>query len=75
MIRTISKIGNSPGLIFDTELCELTGLKAGDQVNSTVHDPGSIILTPLRKSAAPTVIESTIQQSIKEYGTTQQKLT
>lgn len=48
MLKSISKVGNSHGLIFDTALRELTGLKAGDQVNVTVHEGGSIVITPLR---------------------------
>ena len=51
MLKTIGKVGNSQGLIFDSALRELTGLKAGDQVNITVHDGGSIVITPM----APTV--------------------
>jgi hypothetical protein len=31
MQKTIINIGTSPGLIFDTALCDLTGIKAGDQ--------------------------------------------
>lgn len=50
MVKSITKIGNSQGLIFDTALLELAGLKAGDQVNVTVHAGGSIVLTPLRTS-------------------------
>lgn len=54
MIRHISKIGNSQGLIFDQELLAFTGLERGDQVNLTLHQDGRIILTPmnprLRKS-------------------------
>lgn len=48
MLKTISKVGNSQGLIFDAALCELTGLKAGDQVNVTVHEGGTIKITPMR---------------------------
>ena len=48
MLKSISKVGNSHGLIFDIALRELTGLKAGDQVNVTVHEGGSIVITPLR---------------------------
>lgn len=51
MLKTIGKVGNSQGLIFDAALRELTGLKAGDQVNITVHEGGSIVITPM----APTV--------------------
>ncbi len=47
MVRTISKIGNSYGLIFDAKLRELSGLKPGDQVNVTIHEGGVIVITPL----------------------------
>jgi antitoxin component of MazEF toxin-antitoxin module len=48
MLKSITKIGNSQGLIFDAALRELTGLQPGDQVNVTVHEGGSIVITPLR---------------------------
>ena len=48
MLKTITKVGNSQGLILDAALCELTGLKVGDKVNVTVHDRGSIVLTPIK---------------------------
>jgi antitoxin component of MazEF toxin-antitoxin module len=47
MLKSITKIGNSQGLIFDSALCELSGLKAGDQVNVTVHEGGSLVITPM----------------------------
>ena len=50
MLKSITKVGNSQGLILDTALCELTGLKAGDQVNVTVHDGGSLVVTPIRQT-------------------------
>ena len=48
MIKTITKIGNSQGIVFDTALMELARLKVGDQVNVTVHEGGSIYLTPVK---------------------------
>jgi antitoxin component of MazEF toxin-antitoxin module len=50
MLKFIAKIGNSQGLIFDTALCELTGLKIGDQVNVTVHEGGAVVITPIRQT-------------------------
>ena len=47
MLKTIGKVGNSQGLIFDAALRELTGLKAGDQVNVTVHEGGAIVIMPM----------------------------
>ena len=35
-------------MIFDAALRELTGLKAGDEVNVTVHEGGTIVVTPMR---------------------------
>ena len=74
MLKSITKVGNSQGLILDTALCELTGLKAGDQVNVTVHDGGAITLTPIRNSAPAEVIDSTIRQTVKDYASTLRKL-
>ena len=48
MLKRISKVGNSQGLIFDSALRELIGLKAGDEVNVTVHEGGAIVIAPMR---------------------------
>lgn len=53
MLKTITKIGNSQGLIFDAALRELTGLKPGDEVNVSVHEGGTITITPMRPKIAP----------------------
>jgi len=50
MIKTITKIGNSQGLIFDGALLDMARLKAGDQVNVSVHEGGTVTLTPLRRA-------------------------
>jgi antitoxin component of MazEF toxin-antitoxin module len=54
MLKTISKIGNSQGLIFDTALLQLARLKVGDEVNVEVHVGGTITITPIN----PPVIEA-----------------
>ena len=48
MTKTVKKIGNSQGIIFDVALMDLARLKVGDQVVITVHEGGSIMLTPVR---------------------------
>lgn len=53
MVKTITKVGNSQGIIFDSALIDLAGLKVGDEVNVTVHEGGTIVLTPLRKVIPP----------------------
>ena len=46
MIKTITKIGNSRGIIFDAALLEMANLKEGDKLNVTVHEGGTITLVP-----------------------------
>ena len=41
MTKTIAKIGNSQGLMFDMALMEMARLKVGDQVTVSVHEGGS----------------------------------
>ena len=48
MTRTVRRIGNSQGILFDIALMDLARLKVGDQVVVTVHEGGSIVLTPVR---------------------------
>jgi antitoxin component of MazEF toxin-antitoxin module len=62
VLKTIGKVGNSQGLIFDAALRELTGLKAGDQVNITVHEGGAIVITPMR----PTLSKAEAAVAAKE---------
>lgn len=74
MIKTLAKIGNSQGLIFDSELRELTGLHVGDQVNVTVHELGTIIVTPIRKAGTPGVAANATHQPVTDYAATLRKL-
>ena len=53
MTKTISKVGNSHGIIFDAALMDLARVKVGDQLTVTVHEGGSIVLTPVRPAIAP----------------------
>ena len=45
--KTITRIGNSQGIIFDVALMDLARLKVGDQLVVTVHEGGTITLTPV----------------------------
>ena len=74
MIKTIKKMGNSQGLIFDQALCELTGLKVGDEVNVVVHEGGTVTLTPIRRMAGPAAVTATIRQTVGDYAKTLKKL-
>jgi antitoxin component of MazEF toxin-antitoxin module len=74
MIKTISKIGNSHGLMFDAALMELAHLKAGDQVNVEVHAGGTVTLTPLRPKPSPEEVSKVIKATMKDYARTMKKL-
>lgn len=74
MIKTITKVGNSQGLIFDTALRELTGLKAGDQVNITVHEGGTVVITPIRKAPSANDITAVVRKTVKDYRRTLKRL-
>ena len=50
MVKTITKIGNSQGIIFDSALLQLARLKVGDEVNVEVHAGGTITIAPIDRS-------------------------
>lgn len=66
MIKVISKIGNSQGLIIDAALMDLAHLKVGDQVNVEVHEGGTITLTPVQPVIAPSEAAITAKQLIQK---------
>lgn len=53
MIKRITKVGNSQGIILDAALMDLAHLKVGDEVNVTVHEGGAIYLAPVRPVVTP----------------------
>jgi antitoxin component of MazEF toxin-antitoxin module len=66
MTKTISKVGNSQGIIFDTALMDLARVKVGDQVTVTVHEGGSIILTPVRPTIQAKAAAASAKRLIKK---------
>ena len=74
MTKTITKIGNSQGLIFDTALMDLAHLKTGDQVNVEVHEGGTITLTPLRPRPSREKVSQVIKETMSDYARTMKKL-
>src|SRR3954466_14921535 len=74
MTKTITKVGNSQGIIFDTALMDLAHVKVGDKVNVTVHPGGSIVLTPLRSGPSSEEVRSVIKKTAKDYRKTLRKL-
>jgi antitoxin component of MazEF toxin-antitoxin module len=74
MIKAISKIGNSQGLIFDAALMELAHLKAGDELNVEVHEGGTLTLTPIRPKPSHEEVSKVIRSTMKDYAHTMKKL-
>ncbi|HSH37506.1 MAG TPA: hypothetical protein VK993_01865 [Chthoniobacterales bacterium] len=66
MTKTIAKLGNSQGIIFDAALMDLARVKVGDQMTVTVHDSGSIVLTPVRPVIDPDAAASSAKRLIRK---------
>jgi antitoxin component of MazEF toxin-antitoxin module len=69
MTKTISKVGNSQGIIFDSALMDLARVKVGDQMTVTVHEGGSIILTPIRPAIPAKTAAASARRLIKKNST------
>ena len=74
MTKTITKVGNSQGLILDAALMELAHLKTGDDVNVEVHEGGTITLTPIRPRPSAAEVSRIIKATMKDYARTMRKL-
>jgi antitoxin component of MazEF toxin-antitoxin module len=66
MIKTITKIGNSQGIIFDTALMDLAHFKVGDEVVVMVHEGGSVVLTPVHPVIEPQQAATTAKRLIRK---------
>lgn len=74
MIKKITKIGNSQGIIFDNAIMELARLKTGDEVNLEVHSGGTMTLTPLSPSPSEGEVDDAIRDVMERYSQTMQRL-
>jgi len=74
MVKTITKIGNSQGIIFDAAMLELAHLKAGDKLNVEIHEGGTLTLTPLRPRHSREEVSNVIQSTMKDYARTMKRL-
>lgn len=50
--------------MFDAALMDLAHIKVGDQVNITIHEGGTIVLTPLRPVITPEAAGSAAKRLI-----------
>ncbi len=74
MLKKLTKLGNSQGLVFDAALMDLARLKVGDDVNIEVHEGGTITITPMRPRPTPKEVSDTIKQTMKDYARTMRRL-
>jgi antitoxin component of MazEF toxin-antitoxin module len=74
MIKRITKVGNSQGIIFDAALLELAHLKVGDDVNVEVHEGGTLTLTPIRPRPSRAEVSKVIKATMKDYARTMKRL-
>ena len=75
MTKTISKIGNSQGIIFDAALMDLARVRVGDQLDVTIiNDSGAIMLMPIRKGPPKKEVKGAIKKVMKDYRRTLRKL-
>jgi antitoxin component of MazEF toxin-antitoxin module len=74
MVKSIVKIGNSQGIIFDAALLELAHLKTGDDVNVEVHQGGTITITPINPHPSREEVSGLIKKTMKDYTKTMKKL-
>lgn len=74
MIKTVTKIGNSQGIIFDVALMDLAHVKVGDQLNVEVHEGGTLTLTPIRTAVPPAEVSRVVQATMRDYARTMKRL-
>ncbi|HEY5895507.1 MAG TPA: hypothetical protein VIT91_19990 [Chthoniobacterales bacterium] len=74
MIKTITKIGNSQGIIFDSAFMDMARLKVGDPLSVTIHPGGGIILEPVTNGPSREEVSAVIQKTVKDYAKTLRKL-
>ena len=66
MTKTVSKIGNSQGIIFDAALMDLARVKVGDKLTVTLHEGGSIVLTPVHPTLDATKAGTAAKRLIRK---------
>ena len=74
MIKKISKVGNSQGVVFDAALMEMAHLKVGDELNVEIHNGGTITLTPIRSQPSDEEIKNAIESTMADYSKTLKNL-
>ena len=74
MIKTVTKIGNSQGIIFDATVMDMAHLKIGDQLNLEIHEGRTLTMTPLRTEPDAKEVSRVIKSTMKDYQRTMRRL-
>ena len=74
MTTTITTIGDSHGIILDSNLLQLSHLKAGDEVNVEVDPGGTITITPMKPVHEPAEFSAKVEDVMQRYAKTMKRL-
>jgi antitoxin component of MazEF toxin-antitoxin module len=74
MIKSITKVGNSQGIIFDSTIMDLAHWKVGDQMNLEIHDGHTMTITPIRPEPDAKEVSRVIKSTMKDYQRTMRRL-
>jgi len=74
MIKTITKVGNSQGIILDTAILQLMRLKVGDEVNLEIHPGGTMTIAPITSLPPKEEVTALIKSTMKKYARTMKRL-
>lgn len=74
MLKKITKIGNSSGIIFDAALLDMAHLKVGDEVSITVHEGGALTIMPVTPRHTDAEFGAIVKETVQQYGKTLNRL-
>jgi antitoxin component of MazEF toxin-antitoxin module len=74
MTKRIQKVGNSNALIFDRTLMDMAHAKRGDQYIISLHEGGTIVLTPVKPRVSRKDVSKVIKETMRDYSRTMKKL-
>lgn len=74
MIKKITKIGNSHGIILDSSLMDLARLKVGDEMNLEIHPGGITLLRVEPETISPEKASETAKRLISKNNELFQRL-
>ena len=74
MIKTITQVGNSQGIILDSAILQLMRLKVGDEVNLEIHPGGTATIAPITSLPPKEEVTAVIKSTMMKYARTMKRL-